>query len=156
MKDIFKVICLMIFIILITVICCFMFIPNVSNFNETGLYKYIENNKDNVDQVIVRTVTLLGENCYKINTLDGYNILNNISFKKKTNMTCTDSDMYIEFYFKNNEKRILSFECGNMHYRDEKYDLENEVILYNRDQYVPDKINNGMIIVSDSNKVECR
>ena len=133
-----------------------MFIPNVSNFNETGLYKYIENNKDNVDQVIVRTVTLLGENCYKINTLDGYNILNNISFKKKTNMTCTDSDMYIEFYFKNNEKRILSFEFGNMHYKDEKYDLENEVILYNRDQYVPDKINNGMIIVSDSNKVECR
>ena len=156
MKDIFNVICLIFLIILITVICCFMFIPNVSNFNETGLYKYIENNKDNVDQVIVRTVTLLGENCYKINTLDGYNILYNISFKKKTNMTCTDSDMYIEFYFKNNEKRILSFECGNMHYRDEKYDLENEVILYNKDQYVPDKINNGMIIVFDSNKVECR
>lgn len=156
MKDIFKVICLIFLIILITVICCFIFIPNVSKFNETGLYKYIENNKDNVDEVIVRTVTLLGENCYKINILDGYNILNNISFKKKANMTCTDSDMYIEFYFKNNEKRILSFECGNMHYKDEKYELKNEVILYNKDQYVPSKINNGMIIVSDCDKVECK
>lgn len=156
MKSVIKIIMSLLLIILITIICCIVFIPNVPNFKEMSEYKYIDNNKENIYEVIARTVTLLGEHCYKIDKDIGIEILNGISFKKKTNMTCTDSDMYLEFYFKNNEKRVLSFECGNMHYKDEKYILKNEVILYNEDQYVFDDITDGMIVVSEEDKIECR
>ena len=156
MKKSLKFIIFLILVIFVTIACCFIFIPDVPKFKESSEYKYLINNKNNVESVVVRTVTLLGERCYKIDNEKGYDILNDISFKKKTNMTCTDSDMYMEFYFKNDNKRILSFECGNLIYRDEKYKLKNEVILYNEDEFVPDKIKNGMIVISNDNLIECK
>lgn len=156
MKKSLKFILFLVLVIFVTIACCFIFIPDVPNFKESSEYKYLINNKNNVESVVVRTVTLLGERCYNIDNEKGYDILNDISFKKKINMTCTDSDMYMEFYFKNDNKRILSFECGNLIYRDEKYKLNNEVILYNEDEFVPDKIKNGMIVISNDDLIECK
>lgn len=156
MKDIFKIISVLLLVVLITIISCFIFIPDVPKFNKTSEYKYIENNKNNLNEVIVRTVTLLGERCYKIDVSEGYNIFKNISFKKKANVTCTDSDMYMEFYFKNDSKRVLQFECGNLLYKGERYELKNKIVLYNSDEYLPDEIDEGMIIISNKDMVQCK
>lgn len=156
MKSILKVVFLLTIVIVITVIGCFIFIPDVPKFKETSEFKYIDNKKDDVEEVIIRTVTLLGERCYKIESDKGYAVLNIISFKKKVNMTCTDSVMYLEFYFENGEHRELYFECGNLIYKDEKYELKEEIILYNEDEFVPDEITDSMIIVSNANRVECK
>lgn len=156
MKNSLKVIIFLVFVIFVSITCCFIFIPDVPKFKESSEYKYLIYNENNLESVVVRTVTLLGERCYKIDKEKGYDILNGISFKKKTNMTCTDSDMYMEFNFKNENKCILSFECGNLIYRDEKYKLKNEVILYNEDEFVPGKIKSGMIVISDDDMIECK
>ncbi len=156
MKDVIKVIIPIILVMIITLLFCKIFIkPKVFNFKETDNFKYIEKNKDNVEQFVVRTITLLGEYCYEINIDKGYNALNNISIKKETNMHTFDSDMYLEIYFKDETLKSFYFEGDNLVYNNKKYELDNKVILVNKDEYMPDKITKGMIIVSDKDRVEC-
>ena len=64
--------------------------------------------------------------------------------------------MYMEFYFKNDSKRVLSFECGNLLYKGERYELKNKIVLYNSDEYLPDEIDEGMIIISNKDMVQCK
>lgn len=155
MKRITKYLTIIIFAILITLILCFIFIKDIPNFKETKEYMFIELNKNNIEKVIVKTNTLLGEHCYKIDNKKGYNILSNIEIKKEAKVTCTDSDMYLEFYFKNGKKRTLSFECENLKYNDKKYKLKENIILYNEDNYLPKKVTENMIIISNKDTVNC-
>lgn len=157
MKDILKVIVYIIVIIIITLICLKIFIkPNILNFKETKEFKYIERNKDNISDFIVKTDTLLGEHCYKIDINKGYEFLNNIIIKSESKYTCTDSDYYLEVYFKNGTNKKILFECDNLVYDGIRYQLKDKLYLVNKDEYIPDKIIKGTIIISNDDKVECK
>lgn len=157
MKNILKFIIPIFLIIIITLICCIIFIkPNLLKFQETEEFRYVENNKDNIDKFIVKTVTLLGKNCYEIDSNKGYNILNDISLKKEVNVKTFDSDMYLEVYFNNDIKKSFYFEGENFVYNNKKYKLKNDIILINKDEYESDKITEDMVIVSNENKIECK
>lgn len=156
MKDSLKVIIPIILVMVITLICCKTFIkPNVPKFQETSDFRYIENNKDNIEMFIVKTNTLLGEHCYKIDIDKGYNVLKNISIKKEIQMTTFDSNMYLEIYFNNGKLKSFYFEGDNLVYNGKKYELNNNVILFNKDNYVPDKTTKTMIIISSKDEIEC-
>ena len=45
---------------------------------------------------------------------------------------------------------MTAFWCNNTY-----YELKEEVILVNKDEYMPDKITKGMIIVSNKDRVDC-
>ena len=157
MKDILKVIVYIIVIMIITLICLKIFIKqNILNFKETKEFRYIEKNKDNISEFIVKTDTLLGEHCYKIDINKGYDILNNIIIKKEAKYMCTDSDYYLEVYFKNGTNKKILFECENLVYGGIRYQLKDEINLVNKDEYMPDKITKATIIISDEDKVECK
>ena len=157
MKYTAKIIIYIILIIIVTLIICTFFIkPNPLKFKETNEFKNIEYNKDNIKEINIRTETLIGRYCYKIDIEKGYKLLNNISIKNKTNMICTDSDMYIEVYFNNNTKNTFKFECGNLVYNQDRYKLKNKIKLYNKDEYLPNEITEDMIIISNVDKVECK
>lgn len=157
MKDIFKIIAYIISIIFITLIICIFFIkPNQLNFKELSEFKYIDNNKNNIKEINIRTETLLGKHCYKIDIDKGYNTLNNLTIKKQSDIRCTDSDMYIDVYFNNEEKKSFKFECGNFVYNQKRYKLKKQILIYNKDEYLPEKITEDMIIISNEDKVECK
>jgi hypothetical protein len=157
MKDILKIIIPIILVIIITLICCHFFIkPNLLNFKETTEFRYIENNKNNIDEFIIKTVTLLGEHCYKIDINKGYDILNNTIIKKESKSRCMDSDMYLEIYFNNGTNRKILYECENLVYNNIRYELKNQILLVNKDEYMPDKITQNMIIISDKDKIACK
>lgn len=156
MRDILKAIVSIILVIVITLICCILFLKPKLNFKETSEFRYIENNKDNIEEIIVKTVTLLGEHCYKIDTNKGYDILNNIVIKKKSKFGCTDSDMYLEVYFNNGTSKTIFFECENLVYNNIKYELKDNILLVNKDEYMPDKITKNTIIISNKDKINCK
>lgn len=155
-KNIFKVIILLILVIIITLIYCILFLKPKLNFKETNEFVYIENNKDNIKEFIVKTNTLLGEYCYKIDINKGYEILNNIIIKKESNTRCFDSDMYLEIYFNNGISKTIFFECENLVYDNIRYELKDNILLVNKDEYIPDKITKNTIIISNKNKITCK
>ena len=155
MKKIIKYISVIILVILVTLILCITFLKDIPNFKETKEYIEIKHNKSKIDKVIVRTVGLLGEHCYQIDNKKAYNILENISIKKEKDIRCMDSDKYLDFYFKNNKKITLSFECEFLKYKDKRYKLKEDIIVYNKDEYLPKKITDSMIIVSNKDSVNC-
>lgn len=55
MKNSLKVVIYIILVIIITVLLCSIFIkPKVLNLKVTEEYQYIENNKKNIEEVIIR------------------------------------------------------------------------------------------------------
>ena len=155
-KNIFKAIVSLILVILITLICCILFLKPKLNFHETNEFIYIENNKDNIKEFIIKINTLLGEYCYKIDIDKGYDILNNIIIKKESNTRCMDSDMYFEIYFNNGISKTIFFECENLVYDNIRYELKENILLVNKDEYIPDKITKNTIIISNEDKITCK
>lgn len=151
-----KIVIRIILVILITIICCiFLIKPKVFNFKLTKEYEYIMNNKKDIDKIIIRNNSQLGMSCYKLDIEKGYDILNNINIKKETELWCSHSDVYLEFYFNNGIYKEIHFDCGNLVYDDINYELINEFILVNKDDFILDKITNGMVIVSNNEKIDC-
>lgn len=157
MKTSLKVIIYVILVILITLILCSIFIkPKTLNFKITNEFQNVQKNKNNIEEIIVRSETLLGKFCYKLDIEKAYDILNNIYIKREAKMTCTDSNKYLEVYFKNGTNEEFFFECENLVYNGIKYELKDKIILFNKDEYIPNKITKGMIIVSDKDRVDCK
>ena len=157
MKYSLKATIYIILIIIITLICCILFIkPRIFNFRLTKEYEYIQNNRKYIEKIIIRTKAQLGESCYKLDVKKGYDILDNIDIKKETKFWCSDSDKYLEFYFKDGTYKGIHFQCENLVYDGINYELKDKVILVDKDVYIPDKITKGMIIVSDEDKIDCK
>jgi len=156
MKDSLKILIYIILVILITSILCIIFIkPKVLNFKVTEEYTYIQNNKKDIEETIIRYKTQLGEICYKLDIKEAYKILNNITIKKETGF-CSAPYLYLEFYFKDDVQKEIHFECENLFYKGKRYELKDKVILFNKDEYLPDKITKGMIIISNKDKIDCK
>ena len=152
-----KFIIYIILVIIISFILCFVFIkPEVLNLKTTKEYEYIQNNKKNIEEVIIRNEAQLGTSCYKLDKNKAYEILSNIKIKKETKMWCSSGNMYLEFYFNEETKKGFYFECESLVYDNTHYELKEEVMLINKDEYMPEKITSGMIIVSNEDKVECK
>ena len=156
MKSNLKIIIYISVVMIITLILCIVFIkPKVLNLKVTKEYEYIQNNKKDIEEIIIRNVGQLGESCYKLDVKKAYAILENISIKKETGF-CSTPNVYLEFYFKDKTHQIIRFECENLFYDGKRYELEDKIELYNKDEYVPNKITKGMIIVSNKDKIECK
>ena len=156
MKNSLKVVIYIILLILITLICCMFFIkPKIINFKTTKEYVYILNNRKEIEKIIIRNNAQLGEKCYKLDIEKGYDILNNIDIKKETELWCSDPNIYLEFYFNNGTYKEIHFECDNLVYDGIKYELKDKFILINKDEYIPDKITKGMVIISNNDKIDC-
>ena len=151
-----KFIIYIILVIIITFILCFVFIkPEVLNLRTTKEYEYIQNNKKNIEEVIIRNEAQLGISCYKLDTNKAYEILSNIEIKKETG-GCYSNNKYLEFYFNDGISKKIKFECENLIYDGKRYELEDKVVLYNKDEYMPDEITKGIIVVSNKDKIECK
>jgi len=157
MKDGLKIVIYIILVMLITFILCCIFIkPKVLNIKEIEEYKYIQKNKINIKEVIIRNETQLGIGCYKLDTNKAYEILNNIEIKKEAKIWCSGENKYLEFYFNDGTNKEFYFECVNFVYDNVYYELKEEVILVNKDEYMPGEITKGMIIVSNEDIIECK
>ena len=157
MKTSLKFITYIILVIVITLILCSIFIkPKTLNFKITNEFQNVQKNRKNIEEIIVRSETLLGRFCYKLDIDKGYEILNNIYIKKQAKMMCTDSDKYLEVYFKDGTNEEFLFECENLVYNGIRYELKDKIMLFNKDEYIPDKITKGMIIVSNEDRIECK
>ena len=156
MKYNLKIFIYITIVIFITLILCIVFIkPKVLNLKVTKEYEYIQNNRKNIEKVIIRNEAQLGTKCYRINLNKAYEILNNIEIKRESKMWCSGGNKYLEFYFKDGVNKKFYFECINLVYNNVHYELKEEVILVNKDEYIPNKITNTTIIVSNKDEVEC-
>lgn len=157
MKASLKVIIYIILVTIITLILCSLFIkPKTLNFKITNEFQKVQKNKKNIEEIIVRSETLMGKFCYKLDIDKAYDILSNIYIKGEAKMMCTDSDKYLEVYFKDGTNEEFFFECENFVYNGTRYELKDKIMLFNKDEYIPEKITKGMIIISNEDRVECK
>ena len=157
MKFSLKIFVYITIVIFITLILCIVFIkPKILDLKVTEEYEYIQNNKKNIVEVIIRNEAQLGTSCYKLDTNKVYEILNNIEIKKETKTWCSGGSMRLEFNFNDGTKKNFYFECESLVYDNIHYELKEEVILVNKDEYISGKKTNAMIIVSNNDEVECR
>ena len=157
MKNILKVLIYIILVIIITFVLCSIFLkPKVLNLKVTEEYKYIQNNKKNIKEIIIRNEAQLGTTCYRLDINKAYEFLNNIEIKKETTKWCSGGIMQLKFNFNDEITKDFYFECENLIYDNIHYELKDDVILFNKDEYIPDKITKGMIIVSNKDKIECK
>ena len=156
MKNIFKVIIPIVLVAILTIIICSIFIkPKTLNFNTTNEYMYIQNNRETIEEVTIRYEAQLGKSCYKIDINNAYDILENISIKKDGGW-CSGPNLYLEFHFKNGKYEEIHFDCGNLNYNGTTYKLKDEVSLVIQEEYIPDEITPGMIVVSKEDEIECK
>lgn len=155
-KKNLKMIIYIFLVMFITFVLCMIFIkPKVLNLKWTKEYEYIQNNKKNIEEVIIRNKAQLRTSYYKLDINKVYEILNNIEIKKETGF-CSRSNVYLEFYFKDKINKTITFECENLCYDGKRYELKDQVTLYNKDESIPDKITESMIIVSNEDKTDCK
>ena len=156
MKDILKIVIPIIIVAVITFVLCIIFIkPKVLSIKATKEYEYIQNNKKNIEKVIIRNEGQLGTSCYRLDIKTAYEILNNMEIKRESKKWCSGGENYLQFYFTEGTKREFYFDCESLVYDNTYYELEEEIILFNDDEYMPDKITKGMIIVSNKDEVDC-
>ena len=152
-----KTIIYVILVMVITLISCKIFIkPKVFSLKATKEYEYIQNNKKNIEKVIIRNDAQLGISCYELEINKAYEILNNMEIKKESKIWCSGGKKYLQFYFNEGTKKEFYFDCESLVYDNISYELKEEIILINKDEYIPDKITKGMIIVSNEDRVECK
>lgn len=143
------------------------------DFKETEDIKFIKENKENIDKIVLKTITLLGEKCYLMNTEEAYNFLDNITIKSETNEYITDSNSYIMVHFNENiknkyyfekeklyEEKIVKsiwFESTHLVHSGKKYILEKEPLFFISKDDVPENINeeeNDVLIAEKEIKCE--
>lgn len=124
----YKVIFLIVGIMVVTLGLCFFFIkPRVLNFKNINEYTYFENHIADVDKIVLKTYTLIGEKSYLIDKEVGIDFLNNLKIKKETNYTITDSNASLFVYYKSEEKTIFNFEYNNFVYSNKKFEVNLNV-----------------------------
>ena len=74
-------------------------------FDDVKDYIFVKDNKENIEKIVLKTDTLLGEKCYLLNTEEAYSLLNNIIIFEETNQHVTDSNFYVMVHFNDNIKR---------------------------------------------------
>ena len=122
---------LVIIILMIMTLLILIYIPKLSHieFYETNEYVYFYNHKDEIEKIILKTSTLIGEKYYLIEKEQGIGFIENLEIKKKANYIATDSDATLIIYFKTGTKKEFDFEAGNFKYENERYEMNNN--LYN-------------------------
>ena len=156
MKNILKIVIPIIIVAVITFILCIIFIkPKVLSIKATKEYEYIQNNKKNIEKVIIRNEAQLGISCYELEINKAYENLNNMEIKRESKKWCSGGEKYLQFYFNEGTNKEFYFDCESLVYDNISYELEEEIILINKDEYMPDKITKGMIILSNKDKVVC-
>ena len=157
MKDILKIVIPIIIVAVFTFALCIIFIKTkVLSIKETKEYEYIQNNKKNIEKTIIKNEGQLGTKCYELKINKAYEILNNMEIKKESNKRCFSGKMHLQFYSNEGTKKEFYFDCESLVYDNISYELKEEIILINKDEYIPDKITKGMIIVSNKDRVECK
>lgn len=142
------------------------------DFKETKDYKFVKENKENIDKIVLKTSTLLGEKCYLLNTEEAYSLLDNIVVMEETNVHITDSNFYImvhfneniknKYYFENEklyeEKVVKSFwfESTHLVHSGKKYVLEKEPLFFINKEEVPKDIDNELnTVLVTEREIEC-
>lgn len=141
-------------------------------FNDVKDYMFVKDNKENIEKIVLKTNTALGEKCYLLNTDEAYNLLENITIVEETTEHTTDSDFYVMVHFNENikrkyyfEKRRLYeekivktfwFEGTNLVHSGKKYKLEKEPIFFTNKNEIPEDIDkeNNHIIVAER-EIQC-
>jgi len=141
-------------------------------FNDVKDYIFIKDNKENIEKIVLKTNTLLGEKCYLLNTEEAYNLLDSITIVEETTEHVTDSDFYVMVHFNENIKRkyyfekqrlyeekivkTFWFEGSNLVHSGKKYKLQKGPIFFTNKDDIPediDKENN--IVISAEREVQC-
>lgn len=142
------------------------------DFKETDDFKFVQENKENIEKIVLKTVTLLGEKCYLVNTEEAYNLLDNITIKHETLEYISDSNSYIMVHFDENiknkyyfekeklyEEKIVKsfwFESTHLVHSGKKYVLEKEPLFFINKDSVPENIDTELntVIIAEK-EVEC-
>lgn len=124
----YKLVILIFLVMPITLIIC-MQIPKFKHikFNQTREYIYYNSHKDEIDKIVLKTYTLLGEKCYLINNEIGKDFIENLKIKKEINYTITDSNASLYMYYNSSQIKQFNFESGNFKYENKKYEVNNDV-----------------------------
>ena len=142
------------------------------DFKEIEDFKFVKENKENIDKIVLKTETLLGEKCYLVNTKEAYNLLDNITIKNETNKHITDSNFYIMVHFNENvknkyyfeqeklyeEKVVKSFwfESTHLVHSGKKYLLEKEPLFFINKDDVPENIDKELnTVLIAEREIEC-
>lgn len=141
-------------------------------FEDVKDYKFVKDNKENIEKIVLKTDTLLGEKCYLLNTDEGYDLLENIIILEETTEHVTDSDFYVMVHFNENIKRkyyfekqrlyeekivkTFWFENDNLVHSGKNYKLEKRPLFFTNKDDVPEDIDkeNNIVIVAER-EVEC-
>ena len=142
------------------------------DFKETSDFKFVKENKENIEKIVLKTATLLGEKCYLLDKEEAYNLLDNITIKYETNEHITDSNSYIMVHFNENiknkyyfekeklyEEKIVKsfwFESTHLVYSGKKYVLEKEPLFFINREDVPKDIENELnTVLIAKEEIEC-
>ena len=141
-------------------------------FEDVKDYKFVKDNKENIEKIVLKTNTLLGEKCYLLNTEEAYSLLDNITIVEETNEHVTDSNFYVMVHFNDNIKRkyyfekqrlyeekivkTFWFEGSNLVHSGKNYKLEKGPIFFINKNDVPEDIDkeNNIVIVAER-EIQC-
>lgn len=145
---------------------------NELDFKEINDFKFVKDNKENIEKIVLKTSTLLGEKCYLVDTEKAYDLLDNITIKEETSEHITDSNIYIMVHFNENiknkyyfekeklyEEKIVKsfwFESAHLVHSGKKYILEKEPLFFINKDEVPENIDeevNTVLIAEE--EIEC-
>ena len=141
-------------------------------FNDVKDYMFVKDNKENIEKIVLKTDTLLGEKCYLLNKDDAYNLLENVTILEETTEHTTDSDFYVMVHFNENIKRkyyfekqrlyeekivkTFWFENGNLVHSGKNYKLEKSPMFFTNKNDVPENVDTEKnIIMIAEREIEC-
>lgn len=141
-------------------------------FEDVKDYVFVKDNKEDIEKIVLKTNTLMGEKCYLLNTEEAYSLLDNIIISEETTEHVTDSDFYVMVHFNENIKRkyyfekqrlyeekivkTFWFEGSNLVHSGKNYKLEKGPIFFTNKDDVPEDIDkeNNVVIVAER-EVQC-
>lgn len=142
------------------------------DFKETKDYVFINENKENIEKIVLKTDTTSGEKCYLLNTEEASNLLDNITITEETTEHVTDSDFYVMVHFNENIKRkyyfekqklyeekivkTFWFEGSNLVHSGKNYKLEKSPIFFTNKNDIPEDIDKeSNIVIGAEREVVC-
>lgn len=141
-------------------------------FDDVKDYVFIKDNKENIEKIVLKTDTLLGERCYLLNTDEALNLLDNIIISEETTEHVTDSNFYVMVHFNENIKRkyyfekqrlyeekivkTFWFEGSNLVHSGKNYKLEKGPLFFTNKDDVKENIDkeNNIVIIAER-EVQC-